>query len=391
MTYTLEEAKAVLRVTGEWNDDIIQDICDSLPSLVEVQTGLTNEQQDREPLCTQLYGFLTIQFYNADMTDDGKLQRTIDRLTHVLKAKAEATVIGAHLVSKIITENGIYEATGDGADGYSSVEVDVEPNVIGKAITANGTYRASDEGVDGYDDVVVNIVVTPDVKPLAITANGTYEATDCDGYCTVSVNVPTTPTEDVYKQTLINTIEGQTIDIPEGTIKIKDSMFKGSTFAGTLHIPDSVVEIGNSAFNNCLGLTGDITIPPGVTVISSDVFAGCYKFNGRLTVPPISSIGMRAFSGCTGLTGDVRIGGLDTLTINGYAFTNCGVDNFVIDTLYVPTLSATTAFNGTKVASGTAYIYVPDDLVDAYKVATNWATYANQIRPMSEYSGEVSA
>ena len=43
------------------------------------------------------------------------------------------------------------------------------------------------------------------------------------------------------------------------------------------------------------------------------------------------------------------------------------------------------SFYNTPIASGTGYIYVPDELVDQYKVATNWSTYANQIKPLSEY------
>ena len=31
------------------------------------------------------------------------------------------------------------------------------------------------------------------------------------------------------------------------------------------------------------------------------------------------------------------------------------------------------------------YIYVPDDLVENYKTATNWSVYASQIKPLSEY------
>lgn len=44
----------------------------------------------------------------------------------------------------------------------------------------------------------------------------------------------------------------------------------------------------------------------------------------------------------------------------------------------------TNAFTGTKIASGTGYVYVPDELVEEYKVATNWSTFANQIKPLSE-------
>ena len=55
------------------------------------------------------------------------------------------------------------------------------------------------------------------------------------------------------------------------------------------------------------------------------------------------------------------------------------------NTTKVALLNMGNAFSGTKIASGTGYIYVPDELVDSYKVATNWVTYANQIKPLSEY------
>ena len=51
------------------------------------------------------------------------------------------------------------------------------------------------------------------------------------------------------------------------------------------------------------------------------------------------------------------------------------------------TLQNTNAFTGTKIASGTGYVYVPDELVEEYKVATNWSTFANQIKGLSELEG----
>lgn len=48
------------------------------------------------------------------------------------------------------------------------------------------------------------------------------------------------------------------------------------------------------------------------------------------------------------------------------------------------TLGSTNAFPNTPIAAGTGYIYVPDNLVDSYKQATNWSTFANQIKPLSE-------
>lgn len=49
-----------------------------------------------------------------------------------------------------ITENGSYDVTEN-----ASVNVDIQPNVASKTITENGTYNASDEGLDGYSNVEV--------------------------------------------------------------------------------------------------------------------------------------------------------------------------------------------------------------------------------------------
>ena len=44
------------------------------------------------------------------------------------------------------------------------------------------------------------------------------------------------------------------------------------------------------------------------------------------------------------------------------------------------------AISSTPIATSTTegFIYVPDDLVESYKTATNWSTYASQIKGLSE-------
>lgn len=39
----------------------------------------------------------------------------------------------------------------------------------------------------------------------------------------------------------------------------------------------------------------------------------------------------------------------------------------------------------TPIRQGTGYIYVPFTLVEAYKAADNWSTFANQIRAIEDY------
>lgn len=51
----------------------------------------------------------------------------------------------------------------------------------------------------------------------------------------------------------------------------------------------------------------------------------------------------------------------------------------------VPGLAGTN-FAKTPIGSGTGYIYVPRTLVDSYKAATNWSTYADQFRALEDYT-----
>ena len=66
------------------------------------------------------------------------------------------------VIEKTITENGVYMAVDDHADGYSKVTVNTPvapppPVLIEKTITENGTYLPSDDDADGYSKVNVEI------------------------------------------------------------------------------------------------------------------------------------------------------------------------------------------------------------------------------------------
>lgn len=55
----------------------------------------------------------------------------------------------------------------------------------------------------------------------------------------------------------------------------------------------------------------------------------------------------------------------------------------------VARLNDTNALSPSGISDGTGFIYVPDDLVTQYQVATNWSTYAAQIKGLSELPAEV--
>ncbi len=72
--------------------------------------------------------------------------------------------------------------------------------------------------------------------------------------------------------------------------------------------------------------------------------------------------------------------------IKGASFINCSsLATLIIRTNSVCSLAYATVFNSTPMPKGTGYIYVPSALVDSYKAATNWSTYAAQIRAIEDY------
>ena len=68
------------------------------------------------------------------------------------------------VTEKTITENGVYMAVDDHADGYNKVTVNTPvapppPVLIEKTVTENGTYLPVDDDADGYSKVTVEIPV----------------------------------------------------------------------------------------------------------------------------------------------------------------------------------------------------------------------------------------
>ncbi|MDE7228277.1 MAG: leucine-rich repeat domain-containing protein, partial [Treponemataceae bacterium] len=68
------------------------------------------------------------------------------------------------------------------------------------------------------------------------------------------------------------------VTIPDSVTNIGGSAFCGCTGLTSVTIPDGVTSIGNYAFRKCTGLT-DMTIPGSVTSIGNYAFNGCDKLD----------------------------------------------------------------------------------------------------------------
>lgn len=85
---SIDKAREWLRIDGTDNDAVISGLLAAVPGYIEVATGMTEAQQDKEPLAEAASKFIVQLWYNAEQSDSEKLQRTIDGLLKALTIKA---------------------------------------------------------------------------------------------------------------------------------------------------------------------------------------------------------------------------------------------------------------------------------------------------------------
>ena len=165
------------------------------------------------------------------------------------------------------------------------------------------------------------------------------------------------------------------ITLPNSVTMIDDNIFTSCASLASIAIPNDVTKIASSAFSECYALAS-IAIPGGVKTIENYAFSYCNAL-ASITLPnSVTSLGTSALSGCSSLA---SITMSDSVTsIEQRAFNYCYGVAFYDFTAHttVPTLVNTNAFTG---ISADCQIRVPASLVDAWKAATNWATYADHI------------
>ena len=140
--------------------------------------------------------------------------------------------------------------------------------------------------------------------------------------------------------------------------------------------------VGSYAFQDCTALS-NVNLPECVFV-SMYALADCEKLQ-NVNIPKCTRINSNTFESCKFLK-KIELNLVETISYE--AFWNCNLLECVkiLNTKTVCALANKNALSGTKIESGNGYIYVPDNLIEQYKTATNWSVYANQIKPLSEYT-----
>ena len=213
------------------------------------------------------------------------------------------------------------------------------------------------------------------------------------------------------------------VTLPTGITSIPSYCFRGCATLESFVIPSTVTSIGNYAFSGCTLLSG-IELPSGLQTIGNSAFQNCQAINTLASPAALTSIGQYAFSGCSSLTSVVLP---ETMTtIPAYCFQNCNALTTIVwpqalttignnafagcqfinaeHTLQLPSTVNTVGSNAftyirhliipstspvsiasNSFVSGYTFIYVPSNMVEMYKVRTNWSNYADYIKSISDY------
>lgn len=172
----------------------------------------------------------------------------------------------------------------------------------------------------------------------------------------------------------------------EGNISLGAECFaynKGENFSLNEYYIISL--LGKNIFGGCPNLKSlDLILNPAT--ITAQVFSN---------IPALKTLKLKKRTTTAGTinSGNLNSPLLEEIYLTNYkkiTFDDVGPTNlssFTID--FVDTTQATvvpldnsTYFASTKIANGEGYIYVPEALVEDYKIATNWTVYADQIMPI---------
>lgn len=290
-------------------------------------------------------------------------------------------------------------------------------------LTISGTGDMQDSSF-GWDKNLIKSVVIND----GVTSIGKEAFKNCTNL--TSITIPDCITS-IGDSAFYGCTKLTSITIPNSVTSIGNSAFDNCTGLTSVIIPGSVTSIGRYAFLQCTGLTS-ITISDGVTSIGSSAFAYCKSLTSVTIPDSVTSIEGNVIYGCTVLigitvssgntvyhsTGNCLIEtGSKTLisgckssiipadgsvtSINRSAFLNCkGLTSITIpdsvtsigeSAFYgctgltevdfstctdIPTLESSNVFSNTP---SNLAIKVPSVLLDQWKSATNWSTYADKI------------
>ena len=164
---------------------------------------------------------------------------------------------------------------------------------------------------------------------------------------------------------------------------LSSQVFDNCTSLQSVDLPN-LTAIDTNTFKNCGNLTA--ANMPKLEVLGDSTFASCRALQS-VTLPKVTALnGYSCFWGCAKI--EVVDLPLCASIPGGKHFQMCTALKALIlrNAEAVCTLENTNSFSNNGISNGTGYVYVPRALVDSYKAATNWSTYATRFRALEDYT-----
>lgn len=350
----------------------------------------TNTKYKPSEMATAISEITTSENLSTELTEQNTLLSnqsvTIDDIKLALQNKSagggeeivlqEKTITPTTSQQNVVADssyNGLSKVVINAVD--SSIDSDIKASNIKSGVNILGVTGTLVEGI------------TP-TGTLNITTNGTHNVTN---YASANVNVPS---EDLTSE--LNTYESY-LTTQETTIDdIVLALQNKVAGSGSTDIEDALVtrELSGVYINNRVTSIGTeglrATQISGlhceeVITVGGEAIRDC-KNLVSIYLPKCKTLQGYSVGICP-LLERVELNSIET--IQAYSFYSCPkLTTFIIrNTSKVCSLANVNAFNSSGISSGTGFVYVPDDLVDDYKSATNWSTYSNQIKGLSELEG----
>ena len=99
-----------------------------------------------------------------------------------------------------------------------------------------------------------------------------------------------------------------TLVIPDSVVEIEDAAFRSCSNLASVVFPQTIVKIGNEAFSGCSSISGILSLPNSITHIGNEAFEQCSGISGTLELPSnLTYLGASAFQGCNGISGSLTI------------------------------------------------------------------------------------
>ena len=298
----------------------------------------------------------------AIVTDDGTVMATNKAGSTTIIASAEGTSVQAVCTVKVangrrITPRDISSLNLSAISGEYLLQLtgtwnSGELKSLGRGNYSNGSYTGKIYNANANAEIILDMSevtgltsigdwafqgctgLTSVTIPDSVTSIGAYAFWDCTGLTSVTIpdsvrSIGGSAFSDCTGLTSVTIGNGVTsigdeafcdctgltsfiVDEANTTYKASDDekmllSKDGKTLVcypsatGSVRIPDSVTEIGSTAFWQCTGLTS-ITIPDSVTSIGNGAFIGCTGLTSVTIGSGVTSIAESAFYDCTGLT-----------------------------------------------------------------------------------------